>query len=102
MINIIKLGFVPHTCCWVHRKGLAQGLLAVLVYFTNLMLPINVHALHSSDSVSGTIRFYDGRGGDTPLDSVETLHRFPVHLMAVSTTKHYPFSLWVLISIAVQ
>lgn len=31
MINIIKLDFVPHTCCWVHRKGLAQGLLAMLV-----------------------------------------------------------------------
>lgn len=29
MINIIKLGFKPHACCWVHRKGRAQGLLAV-------------------------------------------------------------------------
>ncbi|KXN88078.1 Peptidyl-prolyl cis-trans isomerase cyp15 [Leucoagaricus sp. SymC.cos] len=66
MINIIKLGYVPHACCWVHRKGLAQGLLAV------------------SDSTTGTIHFYDGRGGDTPLDTVETLHRFPVHLMAYS------------------
>lgn len=66
MINIIKLGFVPHACCWVHRKGLAQGLLAV------------------SDSATGTIRFYDGRGGDTPLDTVENLHRFPVHLMTYS------------------
>ncbi|KAL9711194.1 Peptidyl-prolyl cis-trans isomerase cyp15 [Leucoagaricus gongylophorus] len=66
MINIIKLDFVPHTCCWVHRKGLAQGLLAI------------------SDSAIGTIRFYDGRGGDTSVDSVESLHRFPVHLMAYS------------------
>jgi peptidylprolyl isomerase domain and WD repeat-containing protein 1 len=32
MINIIKLGFTPHACCWVHRKGLAQALLAVFVY----------------------------------------------------------------------
>ncbi|KAJ3570103.1 hypothetical protein NP233_g4631 [Leucocoprinus birnbaumii] len=66
MINIIKLDFTPHACCWVHRKGLAQGLLAV------------------SDSTTGAIRFYDGRGGDTPLDVVENLHRFPVHLMAYS------------------
>ncbi|KAF9450582.1 peptidyl-prolyl cis-trans isomerase [Macrolepiota fuliginosa MF-IS2] len=66
MINIIKLGYTPHACCWVHRKGLAQGLLAV------------------SDSVSGTLRFYDARGGDEPLDTIENLHRFPVHLMTYS------------------
>lgn len=29
MINMLKLGFVPHACCWVHRRGQAQGLLAV-------------------------------------------------------------------------
>ena len=29
MINIIQLGFEPNTCCWVHRRGQAQGLLAV-------------------------------------------------------------------------
>ncbi|KAJ7644158.1 hypothetical protein FB45DRAFT_289732 [Roridomyces roridus] len=66
MINIIKLGFTPHSCCWVHRRGQAQGLLAV------------------SDSASGTIRLYDGRGGDTALETIETLHRFPVHVMAYS------------------
>lgn len=31
MINMIKLGFVPHACCWVHKKGKAQALLAVYV-----------------------------------------------------------------------
>ncbi|KIK07923.1 hypothetical protein K443DRAFT_85842 [Laccaria amethystina LaAM-08-1] len=66
MINIIKLGFVPHACCWVHRKGQAQGLLAI------------------SDASSGTVRLYDGRGGDKPLETIETLHRFPVHLMTYS------------------
>ncbi|RDB17983.1 Peptidyl-prolyl cis-trans isomerase cyp15 [Hypsizygus marmoreus] len=63
MINIIKLGYTPHACCWVHRRGQAQGLLAV------------------SDSKSGTIRIYDGRGDDKPLETIETLHRFPVHVM---------------------
>ena len=29
MINIIKLGFKPHSCCWVHKRGQAQALLAV-------------------------------------------------------------------------
>jgi hypothetical protein len=43
------------------------------------------NAFNRSDSASGTIHFYDGRGGDTPLDSVTSLHRFPVHLMAVSS-----------------
>lgn len=40
--------------------------------------------MYSSDSTSGTIRIYDGRGGDTPLETIETLHRFPVHIMSVS------------------
>ncbi|EDR13370.1 uncharacterized protein LACBIDRAFT_322968 [Laccaria bicolor S238N-H82] len=66
MINIIKLGFKPHAGCWVHRKGQAQGLLAI------------------SDASSGTVRLYDGRGGDKPLETIETLHRFPVHLMTYS------------------
>ncbi|KAF5385705.1 hypothetical protein D9757_005503 [Collybiopsis confluens] len=66
MINIIKLGFTPHACCWVHRSGQAQTLLAV------------------SDASSGTIRLYDGRGGDLPLDTIETMHRSPVHLMTYS------------------
>ncbi|KIK52073.1 hypothetical protein GYMLUDRAFT_251535 [Collybiopsis luxurians FD-317 M1] len=66
MINIIKLGFTPHACCWVHRSGQAQALLAV------------------SDASSGTIRLYDGRGGDTPLDTIDKIHRFPVHLMTYS------------------
>ncbi|KAK1229891.1 Peptidyl-prolyl cis-trans isomerase cyp15 [Marasmius sp. AFHP31] len=66
MINIIKLGFTPHACCWVHGRGQAQGILAV------------------SDSASGTIRLYDGRGTDSPLEVIESLHRFPVHLMTYS------------------
>ncbi|KAK7048388.1 peptidyl-prolyl cis-trans isomerase cyp15 [Favolaschia claudopus] len=66
MINIIQLGYTPHCCCWVHRRGQAQGLLAV------------------SDAENGVIRLYDGRGGDKPLETIETLHRSPVHLMAYS------------------
>ncbi|KAJ7107293.1 hypothetical protein C8R43DRAFT_204662 [Mycena crocata] len=66
MINIIKLGYTPHACCWVHRRGQAQGLLAV------------------SDAATGVIRLYDGRGGDTPLETIENLHRFPVHVMTYS------------------
>jgi hypothetical protein len=29
MINIIKLGFTPKACCWVHRRGQAQSILAM-------------------------------------------------------------------------
>lgn len=29
MMNMLKLDFVPHACCWVHRRGQAQGLLAM-------------------------------------------------------------------------
>nr|GAT60209.1 peptidyl-prolyl cis-trans isomerase [Mycena chlorophos] len=66
MINIIKLGYTPLSCCWVHRRGQVQGLLAV------------------SDASSGTIRIYDGRGDDKPLETNSSLHRAPVHLMAYS------------------
>ncbi|KAF8627410.1 hypothetical protein AX17_006225 [Amanita inopinata Kibby_2008] len=66
MINIIQLGYTPHACCWVHRRGQVQGLLAV------------------SDSASGIIRLYDGRGSSTPLETIETLHRNPVHVMTYS------------------
>jgi peptidylprolyl isomerase domain and WD repeat-containing protein 1 len=36
-----------------------------------------------SDRSSGTIRIYDGRGGDEPLLTTTKLHRFPVHVMTV-------------------
>ncbi|KAF9241111.1 hypothetical protein BU15DRAFT_45146 [Melanogaster broomeanus] len=66
MINMLKLGFTPHACCWVHRRGQAQGLLAI------------------SEQSTGVIRIYDGRGDDKPLFVVDKLHRSPVHLMAYS------------------
>ncbi|EPQ54940.1 hypothetical protein GLOTRDRAFT_42869 [Gloeophyllum trabeum ATCC 11539] len=66
MINMIKLGYAPHACCWVHRRGQAQGLLAV------------------SDAKTGVIRLYDGRGDGTPLETIDKLHRFPVHVMTYS------------------
>jgi peptidylprolyl isomerase domain and WD repeat-containing protein 1 len=31
MINMVKLGFTPKSCCWVHRRGQAQSILAVFV-----------------------------------------------------------------------
>ena len=31
MINVIKLGFTPHACCWVHKAGTAREVLAVYV-----------------------------------------------------------------------
>ncbi|TFY78943.1 hypothetical protein EWM64_g5067 [Hericium alpestre] len=66
LFNMIKLGFTPNACCWVHLKGEALGLLAV------------------SEKGSGTIRLYDGRGGDTPMHTITHLHRSPVHLMSYS------------------
>ncbi|KAI0036439.1 peptidyl-prolyl cis-trans isomerase [Vararia minispora EC-137] len=65
MINMLKLGYKPLACCWVHKRGQAQGLLAV------------------SEAGTGTVRLYDGRGNGTPLET-NNLHRFPVHLMTYS------------------
>lgn len=66
MINILKFGFTPKACCWVHAPGAGQPLLAV------------------SDVASPTIRIYDGRGDSTPLFTLDKVHRAPVHLMVVS------------------
>ncbi|TDL23225.1 hypothetical protein BD410DRAFT_787555 [Rickenella mellea] len=63
MINMIKLGYMPHACCWVHKRGQAQGLLAI------------------SEQSTGVIRIYDGRGDGKPLLTIDKLHRSPVHLM---------------------
>ncbi|EKM51860.1 uncharacterized protein PHACADRAFT_127818 [Phanerochaete carnosa HHB-10118-sp] len=66
MINMIKLGYTPHACCWVHKRGQAQGLLAV------------------SEQSTGVIRLYDGRGNGEPLETIDKLHRSPVHIMTYS------------------
>ncbi|KAG2009573.1 peptidyl-prolyl cis-trans isomerase, variant 2 [Coprinopsis cinerea AmutBmut pab1-1] len=70
MINIIKLGYTPLACCWVHKSGQAQGILAI------------------SEAGSGKIRLYDGRGNETPLETIDSVHRFPVHVMTYSDRYH--------------
>ncbi|KAH9172813.1 hypothetical protein EDB89DRAFT_1905910, partial [Lactarius sanguifluus] len=57
MINMIKLTL--KACCWVHRRGKAQGILAVYV-------------LCCSEQNSGTIRLYDGLGDGQPLETGES------------------------------
>ncbi|KAI0823930.1 peptidyl-prolyl cis-trans isomerase [Trametes gibbosa] len=66
MINMLKLGYTPHACCWVHKRGQAMGILAV------------------SERTTGIIRLYDARGDGKPLETIEKLHRFPVHIMTYS------------------
>ncbi|EJF63476.1 hypothetical protein DICSQDRAFT_83176 [Dichomitus squalens LYAD-421 SS1] len=65
-INMLTLGYKPNACCWVHKRGQAMGVLAI------------------SERGSGTIRLYDGRGDGKPLEVIDKLHRFPVHVMAYS------------------
>jgi hypothetical protein len=87
MINMIKLEFTPKACCWVHKRGQAQGILAVYVsipFFTGSgAYERTLRSVISSEQNSGSIRLYDGRGDGKPLETVEKLHRFPVHLMTV-------------------
>lgn len=85
MINMIKLNFVPHACCWVHGRGQAQALLAVCVKCLYFPFYIYLPFTHRSDSASGQIRVYDGRGDDKPLFVVDKVHRAPVHIMTVSS-----------------
>jgi hypothetical protein len=46
--------------------------------------PLDTDLIASSDEKSSTIRIYDGRGDGTPLQTISSLHRAPVHLMTVS------------------
>lgn len=66
LINMIQLDYTPRTCCWVHRKGRAESILAI------------------SEQGANTIRLYDGRGDKTPIAIVDKVHRQPCHVMAVS------------------
>lgn len=84
MINMIKLGFTPLACCWVHRRGQAQGLLAVCVIFYLYIYGSN-HVSLSSEQGTGVIRIYDGRGDGNPLQTIDKLHKYPVHIMTVGT-----------------
>ena len=33
MINMLKLGYTPNACCWVHKRGQAMGMLAMYASF---------------------------------------------------------------------
>lgn len=63
MINILTFPFVPRSCCWVHRRGHGDALLAV------------------TEQDSPTIRIYDGRGASEPLAVLGKMHRAPCHLV---------------------
>ncbi|KAG8970277.1 hypothetical protein FRC05_000651 [Tulasnella sp. 425] len=66
MINMLKFDYSPKACCWVHLPGEALSLLAV------------------SEANSSTIRIYDGRGDGRPMDTIDKLHRAPVHIIQFS------------------
>ncbi|WFD38574.1 peptidylprolyl isomerase [Malassezia japonica] len=64
LINMIDLPYTPRACCWVHRRGSADLVLAI------------------AEENSTSVRFYDGRGDGTPTDTVTHMHRQPCHLLA--------------------
>lgn len=64
LINMIKLPFAPRACCWVHKRGRADSVLAI------------------SEEGTSKIYLYDGRGGDSPASVIESIHRAPCHLLA--------------------
>lgn len=67
MINMLKLGFAPRVCAWVHQPADPIAALAV------------------SDRDSPLIRVYDGKGSSEPIHCFERLHSKPVVAMAYST-----------------
>ena len=73
---------MPKACCWVHKRGQALGVLAMYVFSLSFLQTRFLYSC-SSEHGTGTIRLYDGRGDGKPLEIIEKLHRFPVHLMTV-------------------
>lgn len=63
---MFKLPYTPRTCCWVHKRGRADSILAI------------------AEEGSTRIHMYDGRGDGTPTNIVDHIHRQPCHLLAVS------------------
>ncbi|XP_055342892.1 peptidylprolyl isomerase domain and WD repeat-containing protein 1-like [Paramacrobiotus metropolitanus] len=63
MINMMKLGYTPLTCEWIHAPGEPVSTVAV------------------ADKDSPRILIYDGRGVNEPLKVLDTLHRSPVVIM---------------------
>jgi peptidylprolyl isomerase domain and WD repeat-containing protein 1 len=64
LVSMVKVGFVPKSICWVHKKGASLPLLAV------------------SEEVKPVIHIYDGRGEkQEPIHTIKGLHRSPVSLM---------------------
>nr|KAJ3417924.1 Peptidyl-prolyl cis-trans isomerase cyp15 [Polyrhizophydium stewartii] len=63
MINMIKLPCLPNALAWVYRQGDARALLAC------------------SDKESSAIHLFDGRGGVTPLCTLDAVHAAPISIM---------------------
>jgi peptidylprolyl isomerase domain and WD repeat-containing protein 1 len=65
LLAMLQLDATPNCICWVHARGASIPLLAVAV------------------AGSPHIRIYDGRGeNQQPLETLKSLHRFPVSVMA--------------------
>lgn len=63
MINMMQLSFTPQSCQWVHSTGDAIPALAI------------------SESESGTIRIFDGKGTSDPVHEMVDMHDHPVILI---------------------
>jgi peptidylprolyl isomerase domain and WD repeat-containing protein 1 len=64
MINMIKSEFLPLALAWTFQKDSPMSLLCV------------------SDKTSSKIQFYDGKGSNQALFTVDCIHSLPVHLIS--------------------
>lgn len=71
MINMIRLGYCPFTCAWIHNPADAISAVAVTEKSTN------------------RIHVYDARETGVPIKTIDSLHAKPVLLLEV---KNFDFS----------
>ena len=63
LITMLDLHYTPRACCWVHKRGRADSVLAV------------------AEEGTPAIRLYDGKGDGEPLATIDRIHKQPCHVL---------------------
>lgn len=89
MINMISLDFMPKAVCWLWDSEAAQARVAVYFFISIILGRTEAKGWCRSQEESPAIHLFDGKGeSSTPLETLSTIHRHPVKLMAYQPLNH--------------